>query len=183
MRRAAERQSLRHQDGGAGLRRDVHRPAILGRERRPAPQPGLATQTPTPRHSAPRSISSAPCPPSTELIGAICVCGSGSFVISAAKVDPRMRAIATGSACSLRLARPPATRSTSSPTSSGGSRSSRRRPSSAMRNSPAARPNRPARTGHARRTPTQSSASSTTSTAPRGANTPRPASYPFTRCT
>ena len=30
-----------------------------------------------------------------EKIGAIGVCGSGSFVISAAKIDPRMKAIAT----------------------------------------------------------------------------------------
>jgi dienelactone hydrolase len=49
-----------------------------------------------PKRSAPRSTFSARRPfVDRERIGAIGVCGSGSFVISAAKIDPRMKAIAT----------------------------------------------------------------------------------------
>src|SRR6516162_1785123 len=39
-----------------------------------------------------------------ERIGAIGICGSGSFVISAAKIDPRIKAIAAA-ACTTRAPR------------------------------------------------------------------------------
>ena len=48
------------------------------------------------RTSARRWISSAPAPLSSrERIGVVGICGSGSFAISAAKIDPRLKAIAT----------------------------------------------------------------------------------------
>ena len=73
----------------------VDRPALLGRERGPA-RATWCRPTSMPKPSAPpsttwaRSVSS-----NRERIGVIGVCGSGSFVISAAKIDPRMKAIAT----------------------------------------------------------------------------------------
>ena len=90
----AKRQPVRHEDGRAGLRHPVPGSVVLGRKRRPAPQRGRR-RTSTPRISAPPSISWAPGHRRPERIGAIGICGSGSFVISAAKIDPRMKAIAT----------------------------------------------------------------------------------------
>ena len=75
-------------------------------------------------------------------IGAIGICGSGSFVISAAKIDPRMKAIATVSMYDMGAANRNAL--SIRRRSSSASRSSPRRPSSAMWSSLAAKPSTPA---------------------------------------
>ena len=90
----AERQPLRHEDGRAGLRRHVHRPVVLGRERGPAAQRGRAGHLCRDFSAAVDFLGTQPFV-DRERIGALGICGSGSFVISAAKIDPRMKAIAT----------------------------------------------------------------------------------------
>ena len=75
-------------------------------------------------------------------IGAIGICGSGSFVISAAKIDPRMKAIATVSMYDMGAANRDAL-GIRRPSSSA-RRSSRRPLSNAMRSSRAAKPSTPA---------------------------------------
>ena len=91
-REGAERQPLRDQDGRAGLRHPVARPALSGATAR-ASRATPSRRTSTPRPSAPRStILGTQDFVDRDRIGAIGICGSGSFVISAAKIDPRMRA-------------------------------------------------------------------------------------------
>ena len=77
-----------------------------------------------------------------ERIGAIGVCGSGSFVISAAKIDPRIKAVATVSMYDMGAANRNGL-SIRSPSSRERACSSRRR-SSVMWSSPAVKSNRPA---------------------------------------
>jgi fermentation-respiration switch protein FrsA (DUF1100 family) len=109
-----------------------------------------------------------------ERIGVIGICGSGSFVISAAKLDPRMRAIATVSMYDMGASTATAW-STPRPSSSA-RRSSRRPPSSATSSSRAARPCTPAAPSTSSRTThLTSSGSSTTSTGPRAASSRPPA--------
>ena len=92
----AEREPLRHEDGRAGLRHPVHRPVLLGRERGPAAQRSSRPDIYAEDFSAAVDLPGHPGRSSTASGSArIGICGSGSFVISAAKIDPRMKAIAT----------------------------------------------------------------------------------------
>jgi fermentation-respiration switch protein FrsA (DUF1100 family) len=72
-------------------------------------------------------------------IGAIGICGSGSFVISAAKIDPRMKAIATVSMYDMGAAN--LTGLDIRRLSSSERKSSKRQPSNAMSSSQVAKPN------------------------------------------
>ncbi len=91
----AEREPLRHEDGRAGLRHPVPRPVVLGRERGRAPQRRRCPTSTAEDFSAAVDYLRTQPFVDKERIGAIGICGSGSFVISAAKIDPRIKAIAT----------------------------------------------------------------------------------------
>ena len=91
----AEREPLRHEDGRAGASSPCPWTCPSGARAR-ASRATPSRRTSTPRTSAPRWTSWAPGRSSTGSGSArIGICGSGSFVISAAKIDPRMKAIAT----------------------------------------------------------------------------------------
>ena len=91
----AEREPVCHEDGRAGIRHAVPGSVLLGRERGPAAQRRLAGHL---RRGFQRR-GGFPGHPGRSSTGSgsvrIGICGSGSFVISAAKIDPRMKAIAT----------------------------------------------------------------------------------------
>ena len=120
----AEREPLRHEDGRAGLRHPVPGPVVLGRERGPAAQRGgprhlrrgLQRRGRLPGHPALRRHANGS--------ARSAICGSGSFVISAAKIDPRMKAIATVSMYDMGAANRERAAAIASPSSSA-SRSSR----------------------------------------------------------
>ena len=98
-----------------------------------------------------------------ERIGALGICGSGSFVISAAKIDPRIKSQPTATGCA-----------TPSPSISA-ARSCNKPPSSATSNSVAARPPTPAAPPtNSPTNPPRWTGSSTTSTAPPAATAPTP---------
>ncbi len=73
-----------------------------------------------------------------ERIGALGICGSGSFVISAAKIDPRMKAIATVSMYDMGAANRDASAATASTLEQRKPSPRSRRPTSATPNSAAA---------------------------------------------
>ena len=139
----AERQPLRDQDGRAGIRHPVPRPVLLGRERRRAPQRrpaghlrrGLQRRGRLPAHPVHSSTGSGSAP--------LGICGSGSFVISAAKIDPRIKAVATVSMYDMGGVNRNGLRNSVTPEQRqavlGASRSS-----SATSSSPAVKPNTPA---------------------------------------
>ncbi len=81
-------------DGRTGFCRDVHRSAFLGRKRRTIAQSGFSGSLCRSLQRQRRFLGSHAFVDRTN-IGAIGVCGSGSFVISAAKIDPRIKAVAT----------------------------------------------------------------------------------------
>ena len=90
----AKRQSLCHEDGRAGFRHVVARFAVLGRERG-QPRNLVSPDVYAEDFSAAVDFLGTRPFVDRDRIGAIGICGSGSFVISAAKIDPRMKAIAT----------------------------------------------------------------------------------------
>ena len=133
----AEREPLRHEDGRAGLRRHVDRPVLLGRERGPAPQRGLAGRLRRglqrrgrlPRHPAVRR------PESDRRDRHL---RQRQLRHQRGQDRPAPEGRSRRSACTT-WAPPTATRSATRRRSSSASRSSRRRPSSATWSSPAAR--------------------------------------------
>ena len=78
-----------------------------------------------------------------ERIGAIGICGSGSFVISAAKIDPRIKAVATVSMYDMGAANRNGLTAFGHPRAEE-ERSSSRQRNSAMSSSPVVKSNRPA---------------------------------------
>ena len=93
-REGAERQPLRDQAGRAGLCYAVVRSVLLGRERGPAAQHRRARHLCDDFSAAVDFLSTQPFV-NKDNIGVLGICGSGSFAISAAQIDPRMKAIAT----------------------------------------------------------------------------------------
>ena len=108
-------------------------------------------------------------------IGAIGICGSGSFAISAAKIDPRLKAVATVSMYDMGVAT--ATGSGNRRLLNKGRRFSRKRRNSVMWNSLAGQPNTPAeQCMNSTKIPTPLKGNSMNSTALREANSPPAAS-------
>ena len=113
----------------------------------------------------------------TERIGALGVCGSGSFVISAAKIDPRIKAVATVSMYDMGGVNRNGLRGAMTPEMRQQALARPRH--SATSNSPAATSSTSAaRPSSSTTSPRRSTGSSTTSTAPPAATAPTPAPSP-----